>query len=74
MFFAKSKKHIQLKFCLDKFIRQIPFSTIHQHAAHKKKLAQHQLPYMCDTGETSLGLSCVINGNGDPTAELQVSV
>jgi hypothetical protein len=36
MFFAKSKKHIQLKFCLDKFIRQIPVSTIHQHAAHKK--------------------------------------
>jgi hypothetical protein len=68
MFFAKSKKHIQLKFCLGKFIRQIPLSSTHQHAA------QHQLSHMCGTGETSLGLSCVINGNGDPTAEMQVSI
>jgi len=38
----------------------------------QNKFAQHQLSHMCGTGETSLGMSCVIYGNGDPTAELRM--
>jgi hypothetical protein len=39
-----------------------------------KKCAQNQLSHMGGTGETSLGLSCVINGSGNPNAKMQVSV